>query len=47
MRAMGGRLDVESRVGIGSRFTVSLPLVAAQELIRNNAGAIADGAEIA
>ena len=47
VRAMGGRLDVESRVGIGSRFTVSLPLVAAQELIRNNAGAIADGAEIA
>lgn len=26
IRAMGGRLDVESREGLGSRFTVSLPL---------------------
>lgn len=28
VRAMGGRLDVDSREGIGSRFTVTLPLSA-------------------
>ena len=33
VRAMGGRLDVESREAIGSRFTVSLPLLAANQLI--------------
>lgn len=33
IRAMGGRLDVESREGVGSRFTVSLPLVEASRLI--------------
>ncbi len=31
--AMGGRLDVESREGIGSRFTVSLPLAEASRLL--------------
>jgi len=30
VRAMGGRLDVESRVGIGSRFVVWLPRAAAE-----------------
>lgn len=32
IRAMGGRLDVESREGIGSRFTISLPIAAASWL---------------
>ncbi|WP_133365360.1 XrtA/PEP-CTERM system histidine kinase PrsK [Qipengyuania sediminis] len=32
-RAMGGRLDVESREGLGSRFTISLPLAEASRLI--------------
>lgn len=30
VRAMGGRLDVESREGIGSRFIIRLPLAAAE-----------------
>lgn len=47
VRAMGGRLEVESREGAGTRFSVSLPLVAAQDLIRNNIAAIADGPEAA
>ena len=47
VRAMGGRVDVESREGAGTRFSISLPLFAAQELIRNNDAAIADGAEVA
>lgn len=34
VRAMGGRLDVESHEGLGSRFTVRLPLAEAAELIR-------------
>ena len=33
IRGMGGRLEVESREGIGSRFTISLPLVEASRLI--------------
>jgi signal transduction histidine kinase len=33
IRSMGGRLDVESREGLGTRFTVSLPLQAADRLI--------------
>lgn len=32
VRAMGGRLDVESREGLGTRFTLTLPLAAAVEL---------------
>lgn len=32
IRAMGGRLDVESREGLGSRFVVRLPLASADEL---------------
>ena len=33
IRSMNGRLDVESREGLGSRFTVSIPLVAARQII--------------
>lgn len=33
IRAMGGRLDVESREGFGSRFSVSLPTDAAEKLL--------------
>lgn len=33
IRAMGGRLDVELREGIGSRFVVSLPMAAVSELM--------------
>lgn len=32
IRAMGGRLDVESREGLGSRFTIRLPLAATAAL---------------
>ncbi|WP_100261010.1 XrtA/PEP-CTERM system histidine kinase PrsK [Qipengyuania seohaensis] len=32
IRAMDGRLDVESREGLGTRFTVSLPLRSAREI---------------
>jgi putative PEP-CTERM system histidine kinase len=34
VRAMGGRMDVESHEGLGSRFAVRLPLAEAAELIR-------------
>ena len=33
IRAMGGRLDVESREGLGSRFTIRLPLAEAATLL--------------
>ena len=33
VRAMRGRLDVESREGLGSRFTVRLPLASASEIL--------------
>jgi len=35
IRAMGGRLDVESREGLGTRFRLRLPLAGAAELIRS------------
>lgn len=40
VRAMGGRIEVESREGLGSRFTISLPLEQAARLIarRRQAG---------
>jgi putative PEP-CTERM system histidine kinase len=34
VRSMGGRLEVESHEGLGSRFTVRMPLAEAAELIR-------------
>ena len=34
IRAMGGRLDVESREGLGTRFRVRLPLAGAARFIR-------------
>jgi len=33
IRAMGGQLDVDSRPGLGTRFTVTLPMVDAAQLI--------------
>ncbi len=39
IRAMGGRLDVESREGLGTRFTVSLPLQATARLLGKGASA--------
>ena len=38
VRAMRGKLEVESREGLGSRFTVRLPLAAAQGLISSIEG---------
>jgi two-component system sensor histidine kinase CreC len=35
IRAMGGRLDVESREGLGTRFRILLPLASAAGLIRS------------
>jgi putative PEP-CTERM system histidine kinase len=35
VRAMRGRLDVESREGLGSRFLISLPLAAASQLLNS------------
>jgi putative PEP-CTERM system histidine kinase len=36
VRAMGGRLSVESREGLGSRFEVSLPLKASKDLMEQH-----------
>lgn len=41
VRAMRGRLDVESREGLGSRFTVRLPLAAATDIYPNYAEKVA------
>mgnify|MGYP001766337006 CR=1 FL=1 len=35
VRAMNGRLEVESREGLGSRFVVRLPLAAASDLLKS------------
>jgi putative PEP-CTERM system histidine kinase len=35
IRAMGGRLDVESREGLGTRFVIRLPLVSTAALLGN------------
>ena len=34
VRAMGGRLDVESREGLGTRFVLRLPLSEASDMLR-------------
>ena len=39
VRAMDGRLDVESREGMGTRFYLRLPLAAAAEMLRNGSNA--------
>jgi len=41
VRAMGGQLDVESREGLGSRFTIRLPQAEAAELLNNFAAKVA------
>jgi putative PEP-CTERM system histidine kinase len=41
VRAMGGQLDVESREGLGSRFTIRLPLAEAAELLNNFSAKVA------
>jgi putative PEP-CTERM system histidine kinase len=38
IRAMGGRLDVQSREGFGSRFSISLPTDAAEKLFASRSG---------
>ena len=35
VKAMGGRLDVESREGLGSRFIIRLPLADTAEMIEH------------
>ena len=37
VRGMGGRLDVESREGLGTRFSILLPVSAAAGYIGRNA----------
>ena len=46
VRAMRGRLDVESREGLGSRFTIRLPLAATAELIDNLARPRPEGCRV-
>ncbi|GMM94223.1 XrtA/PEP-CTERM system histidine kinase PrsK [Qipengyuania sp. MTN3-11] len=38
VRGMGGRLDVDSREGFGTRFSISLPMAEAARLIGNGRG---------
>ncbi len=48
VRAMRGKLEVESREGLGSRFTVRLPLASAQSLMNSiDAGANPQGKKVA
>ena len=47
VRAMGGRLDVESREGIGTRFIIVLPLSEAAKLMNTLKGNSDNEAEVA
>lgn len=47
IKAMGGRVLVESREGIGSRFSVLLPLAESQKLAPNHNAPTADSNEVA
>ncbi|TIX50203.1 XrtA/PEP-CTERM system histidine kinase PrsK [Alteraurantiacibacter aquimixticola] len=47
VRAMGGRLDVESREGIGTRFIIVLPLSEAAKLMNTLKGNSNNNAEVA
>jgi len=47
VKAMGGRIAVESRVGLGTRFSVVLPLAEAVRLAAFEAGAAIDIEEVA
>lgn len=47
IRAMGGRLDVESREGIGTRFIIRLPLAAASTIMDTLLEQSGNGPEIA
>ena len=47
VRAMQGRLDVESREGLGTRFTVRLPRADAAQLIKNLAADAGDEKRVA
>ena len=38
IQSMGGRIDVTSREGLGTRFVITLPLAAAAGLLNSNAG---------
>ncbi len=38
LRAMNGRLDVESREGLGSRFVIHLPLASTSRMLESMAG---------
>ena len=40
IRGMGGRLEVESREGLGTRFTITLPLKSAGEIFRQREKAL-------
>ncbi len=47
VRAMGGRLDVESREGIGTRFLIRLPLMATIELMNRRNDQSSNEADVA
>ena len=47
IRAMHGRLEVESREGLGTRFTISLPLQAIERMIAHSAAPSAPYIEVA
>jgi len=40
IRSMGGRIEVESREGLGTRFTISLPLKSAASVLNRGSSKI-------